>query len=332
MTKRIAFGLIGNVPVRIAIELAQTAEKYEYDSFWMHETYFQRDALSYLSAIALATSRIRLATGCINPFTRHPVLIAMSAATLNEASSGRMILGIGTGFLPKLDQMGIPHARPVAFLKESIEIVRRLLQGESVTFQGRHYSLREVKPVLPKSERSVPIYLAGWKKQMLQLAGRLADGYLARPIESIQSLTALSDSLMEACGSSGRDPSTFEKAAYLLCSVKKKSDEAKQAMRNNSFTIYQFAVMEDYVLSQTGFDPEVKKRIAEPYWKGDLPEASKQISDELLDAFTASGNEDEVVARINDYSKVALPILQPIGVDSRDIQMVLEAGRSYLNQ
>jgi alkanesulfonate monooxygenase SsuD/methylene tetrahydromethanopterin reductase-like flavin-dependent oxidoreductase (luciferase family) len=157
---------------------------------------------------------------------------------------------------------------------------------------------------------------------MIKLAGRMADGYLARATESIQSLRALSDGLTRACGSGGRDPSAFGKAAYVLCSVKKKSEEAKHAMRNNPFAIYQFAVMENYVLSQTGFDPEIRKRIAEPYWKGDLPEASKQITDELLDAFTAAGNEDEVVARINDYAQIALPILQPIGVDSEGMRMV----------
>jgi 5,10-methylenetetrahydromethanopterin reductase len=161
VTKRVAFGLIGNVPIRTAVELVQSAEGYGYDSFWMHETYFQREALSYLSPLALSTSRIKLATGCMNPFTRHPVLIAMSAATLNEASSERMILGLGTGFLPRLDQMGISHAEPVGRLEESIDIVRRLLRGEVVAFQGRHYSLRDVKPFFPKFEHPIPIYLAG---------------------------------------------------------------------------------------------------------------------------------------------------------------------------
>ena len=179
---RIGFGLIGNVPVRAVIDLVRRAEEYQYDSFWMHETYFYRDALSYLSALAPATKKIRLATGCINPYTRHPVLIAMAMSSLSEMSDGRMILGIGTGFLSRLNQMGIRHANPVGFLEESISIIRRLLRGEDITYEGRYYKIQDLKPFFPKTERVIPIYIAGWKTRMIKLAGKTADGYLARAL------------------------------------------------------------------------------------------------------------------------------------------------------
>lgn len=328
---RIGFGLIGNVPVRAVIDLVRRAEEYQYDSFWMHETYFYRDALSYLSALVPATKKIHLATGCINPYTRHPVLIAMAMASLSEMSDGRMILGIGTGFLSRLDQMGIAHANPVGFLEESINIIRRLLRGEAVTYQGRHYKIQDVKPFFPKAEPEIPIYIAGWKMGMIKLAGKTADGYLARALESPQSLQVLSENLTNACKSYGRNPSEVDMAAYILCAANKKPQEARDMMRRNPFTIYQFAVMEDYVLTQTGFDPTVRKQIAEHYWKGDLSTASKEIPDELLEAFTATGTTDDVIRRIKDYSTLALPILQPVGSNIEDFESVLDAGRTFLH-
>ena len=77
---RVGFGLNGNLPVRQAVEYARYAESQGLDSCWLHEAYWNRDALTYLSAMAMATQRLRLGTGCINPYTRHPVLVAASLA------------------------------------------------------------------------------------------------------------------------------------------------------------------------------------------------------------------------------------------------------------
>ncbi len=328
--RKIGFGLIGNLPAKATIELVQKAEKIGFDSFWMHETYYYRDALSYLAPLAISTNKIKLATGCINAYTRHSVLIAMTMSALDDLSQGRMILGLGTGFVTRLDQMGIPHAKPISHLEESIDLIRRLLRGENVTSQGRHYNLRDVKPLYPKIERSIPIYLAGWKPKMIELAGKVADGYLARATESTQSLSLLSENLAKACKSHGRDPAKLEMAAYLLCSVKQRDEEAKDAMRQNPFTVYQFAVMDDYVLSQTGFDIGVKKRIADLYWKGDLAGAGNEISDDLINAFTITGTPNALIDKIEEFSKIAMPILQPIGTDLSDANAVLDTGRAYL--
>jgi len=330
--KRIGFGLIGNLPIRTTIELVQKAENYGFESFWMHETYFYRDALSYLSSLVPSTNRIKLATGCISPYTRHPVLIAMTMSALDEMSAGRMILGLGTGYLARLDQMGIPHMNPVRHLEESINIIRRLLAGETTTYQGRHFTLKDLKPFFPKSERGIPIYMAAWKKRMIELAGRVADGYLARATESLESLTVLSQNLKTACKTHGRDPSKIDMAAYLLCSVKKADEAAREAMRQNPFTIYQFAVIDDYVLNQSGFDTAIKKQIAERYWKGDLSGASKEISDGLIDAFTITGTSDSVTEKVKAFSRIAMPILQPIGADIGDANAVLEAGRAFAEE
>ncbi|HVB12415.1 MAG TPA: LLM class flavin-dependent oxidoreductase, partial [Nitrososphaerales archaeon] len=100
---RIGAGFNADLPVPEITNYATMAEELGFDSFWMHEHSFGRDAVSYLSAAAQATKKIRIGVACLSPYIRHPVLLAMTAATLQESSNGRIMLGLGTGFPMRLD-------------------------------------------------------------------------------------------------------------------------------------------------------------------------------------------------------------------------------------
>src|SRR2546426_3260347 len=118
------------------IECVRAADACGYDSFWLPEAW-ERDAFTLLTELALKTERIHLCTGIINVFSRSPALIAMSAATLDEISGGRFRLGLGTsGARVVEDFHGLAYTTPLTRLKESIQIVRALLTGEAVEFDG----------------------------------------------------------------------------------------------------------------------------------------------------------------------------------------------------
>lgn len=327
---RIAFGLGGNLPVRQAAALARYAEEQGFESCWVHEAYWNRDALSFLVTIAAGTDRLGLATGCINPYTRHPVLVASSLATLDELSSGRAILGFGTGFPGRLDEQGIAHDRPIAAMRESIALIRRLWQGEKVTTTGRTFSLTNVA-ITVRPPHAVPIYLAGWGPDMLRVAGQVCDGYLARALESPASCRRLIGGVRAAASDAGRDPEAVDMAAYLLCAVSSQRAEARAAMRRDPFVVYQFAVIDEAVLRESGVDPQVKRRIAEPFWRGDLAAAREAVSDALLDACTLAGTASDVIARLEAYAAagVRLPILQPIATTTPEIRRVIGVGREF---
>ncbi len=327
---RVAFGLGGNLPVRQAVEYARYAEAQGFESCWVHEAYWNRDALSYLVAMAVGTRRLGLATGCINPHTRHPVLVASSLATLDELSGGRAVLGFGTGYPGRLDEQGIAHDHPAAAMRESITLIRRLWQGEKLTYTGRRFSLRNaalaVRPAHP-----VPIYLAGWGPLMLRIAGQLCDGYLARALESLASCRRLIGAVQAAATAAGRPLGAVDTAAYVLCSVSGDRAAARAAMRRDPFVIYQFAVIDEAVLRESGVDPEVKRRIGEPFRRGDLEGASREIGDALLDEFTLAGTADGVIARLEAYAQagVQLPILQPIATTEPEVRRVIDVGREF---
>ncbi len=330
---RAAFGLNGNIPVRRAVEYARYAEAQGLDSCWLHEAYWNRDALTYLVAIAVGTRRLGLGAGCINPYTRHPVLIASSLATLDELSDGRVLMGFGTGYPARLDEQGIPHPHPAATMRESIALIRRLWQGEKVTHAGRAFSLTNaaitVRPAHP-----IPVYLAGWGPRMLRLAGEVCEGYLARAVESPVSCRRLIGDVHAAAEASGRAAGGVDFAAYILCAVDRDREAARSAMRRDPFVVYQFAVIHERVLVESGVDPAFKRRIGEAFWRGDLPEASRQVGSELLDAFTLAGTPDDVLDRLAAYADagVRLPILQPVSTEEAEVRRVIDVGHEYLRE
>ena len=134
---RIAIGFNTDLPVYEITKYAAVAEEKGLDSFWVHEHSFGRDAISYLSVAAHTTKRIKLGVACLSPYVRHPVVLAMTAATLQESSHGREILGLGTAFPMRLDLLGIDHKEPIVALKETIEICRGVWSGNNLDYAGK---------------------------------------------------------------------------------------------------------------------------------------------------------------------------------------------------
>ena len=331
---KVAVGFNADLPVAQIVRYAEKAEELGHDSLWLHDHSFARDALSYLTAAAGATSRLRLGVACLSPYTRHPVILAMSMFTLQESSKGRAVLGLGTGFPMRLDLMAINHEKPIAALKETMEICRKIWEGQSLTYQGKVFSLKSVKSVSGTVYARIPIYIAGWKKQMLSLTGKYADGYVAKGGESPQSLARIVSEVRSAAESHSRRMSDLEIAAYLLTLVGKTRDSAFAMAKKDPFVNYMLSVQDDYLYEETGLNPAAKKPVAENYFKGNLGESSSHITDEMVEAFTLCGTEDQVRDRVEEYVKsgLNLPILQPISMKNEDIMSVINAGSTLISE
>ncbi len=173
---RIALRVHGGLPARECAAQARAAEEAGFSTVWFAENPFARGAMPGLAASALATSTIRLGVGIFNPFNRHPTLIAMEMAALDELSDGRVVLGIGSGI--RLGQMGIAVPRRIAAVRDAIHIASRLLRGESVEYEGPVFSARGVRLECPLRRAAVPICMAAMGDQALDLCGRIADGLM----------------------------------------------------------------------------------------------------------------------------------------------------------
>jgi 5,10-methylenetetrahydromethanopterin reductase len=166
----------GGLRVGAAVELAVQAEAADVDSVWVAEGPVARDAFVTLSAIAAATSRVELATGVVNPFTRHPAQLAASFATLDELSGGRAVCGVGIGARDFLIPLGADVAKPLTTAREMLSILRRLLAREVVDLDGTKFQLDAVRLGFRPPRGDIPIFLAATGPRMCGLAGREADG------------------------------------------------------------------------------------------------------------------------------------------------------------
>ena len=328
---RIAVGFNADLPVSEIVHYASLAEDLGFDSFWMHEHSFGRDAVSYLSTAAQSTKKIRIGVACLSPYVRHPVLLAMTAATLQETSNGRMMLGLGTGFPMRLDLLGIKHDKPIAGIKEAIEICRGVWSGNPLTFSGKVFSVKNVKSLTGRSA-NIPIYIAGWKEQMLMLTGKYSDGYVAKAGESTESMKQIVSSIKSNAEKCNRSLTQIDVGAYLLTLVDKTKDIAMERAKRDPFVTYMLSVQDDYLYEGTGIDPAEKKPIAENYFKGNVSEASSHITREMMEAFTLVGSRKDVAERILEFRKagVNLPIMQPISMKQDDVRSVLAAGNNLI--
>jgi 5,10-methylenetetrahydromethanopterin reductase len=323
----VSVGFNADLPVPQMIRHVIQCENLGLNSVWFHEHSFGRDAISFLSAAVQSTKNLRLGVACVNPYTRHPIVVAMSMLTLQEASKGRVILGLGTGFPMRLDALGIKHDRPIGALRETLEICRRVWSGESLTLDARSFSLKNVKSIAGKPEAKIPIYIAGWKKQMLALTGAVADGYVAKGGESPQSLARIVSGIRASAERHGRNIRDLKICAYLLTFIGESMSAAMNVARKDPFVNYMLSVQDENLYEETGINPEFKKAIAENYFKGKLEESSKHITNEMLSAFTLCGTIEQVRSRIKEYrrSGLDLPILQPISMKAEDVNAVVNA-------
>ncbi|HZD38436.1 MAG TPA: LLM class flavin-dependent oxidoreductase, partial [Actinomycetes bacterium] len=293
LARPVGLGLAARGSVSDTVAWAEQARHAGLDSVWVHDSYFERDAVTYASAIAAGVGGIRVGMGALNPLTRHPVLVAMTVSAIDDMAPGRVLLGMGTGLPLRLGQMGIPYSPDSGLeaVSTAIDTLRALWSGERVP-PGQP-GLPPVQPMFPPVHR-VPIYIAAYRSAFLRLAGAKADGYLARPAESIASLRRMLETLRAASVEAGRPEGAVDVAGYLLTLVDRSRREALNRAKREPFVIYMMSVQSNLAMRRAGLDPELKDRVAAAWRAEDYHGAARLIPDELLDAFMLCGTREEV--------------------------------------
>jgi len=179
MSRSLRLGCLLNAeyPAVELVRLGQLAESLGYAQLWYTDVRLFRECFVGLTALAMSTRRIALGPGVADPYSRHPAVTASTMATFDELAGGRALLGLGvggTGFR----ELGISTRLPVAALRETVDVVRRLLAGERVTVEGKVVALHEGRLQFTPVRKSMPIYFATHGAQVMRLAGEVADGVL----------------------------------------------------------------------------------------------------------------------------------------------------------
>lgn len=334
--KRIGVGFTG-VPLSIEAMMpyVKLAEKRNFDSAWVAEDYFLRDAISSLACLALTTRRMKLGLGVINPHTRHPVLIAETIAAIDELSKGRCVLGLGTGVTALIQQMGIMAKKPLKAMRESVEVIRRLLAEEEATFRGEVFQIESVKlganPYFELMGRFRPvrkriaIYMAAMGPRMFQLAGEVADGVLFSVGTPPSYLEYAVENLKIGAAKAKRKVSEIDLACYVACAPSDRS-VAPKAVRG--FISFMVAYASEDVLRLIGIEEAEATRIRETLEKNGMGAASKHVSTDMVRSLMAYGTAGDIRERIEEYVShgFGLPILMPLPPNFRES---IEIGAAY---
>lgn len=183
--------LLGTHDLGRLVGQARRAEELGLDSVWAGDSPITRpraDPLLLLAAVAEATERVELGTAVLLPALRHPILLAHQLATLDRLSTGRLIVGMGGGFpnpqtRTQFAAVGVDFDRRIGRLAETVDVMRQLWSGRTVTHHGEHFAFDEVRLAPPPSQPAgPPIWLAGSGEPALRRVARLADGWLPYPV------------------------------------------------------------------------------------------------------------------------------------------------------
>lgn len=295
-----------------AVALCRDAEALGYTDIWSAEV-GGADAIASLAAVAATTHRPRLGTAIIPVYTRPPALIAMGAATLQDLSGGRFVLGLGTSSSIIVEQwMGGSFVAPLLRLREYVEVLREILAGKKATFEGETVSLTNFR-LQHDPRASVPIYLAALGRDACRLAGSVADGvifFLKTPDGVRQAL----EWVAEGARSAGREPNDLDCVIRLPVALDEDPETLRFVARRMIATYAQVDVY-NRSLTLQGFARQATG-ISSSWKEGDRDAATQAVDDEMIDALFVSGDSAECTSRLQAFrdAGVKTPVLLPFSV------------------
>jgi 5,10-methylenetetrahydromethanopterin reductase len=220
---KISLASLGGEPGARYLEQVKLAERLGFHAFFHNDKKWARDVFSRLGAATQATSRIGLGTSVIDPYTRHPALLAQATATIAEMAPGRfrVIMGSGSHF-ETLPGYGSP--KPVAGLREAADLMQRLWRGERVTLDGEIVKFKD--GTLDWKPTEIPqLYIASRGPQILKLAGSVADGVLIGSFATPPGIAYARGHILQGLQASQRDWKDIRLCSWIYLSVLEREDD-----------------------------------------------------------------------------------------------------------
>ena len=289
-----------------AVARVQAAERLGYEAVFTTTT-TGRDGLMTLAAYAAGTTRIKLGTGVLPCLPRHPLALAIEAATLDEFSGGRLILGIGPSHKISMEGFyGIELTRPLARMKEYVQILRSVFTTNGVSFDGEFYHAAWAFRGFG-ARKDLPIYIAALAPGMLRLCGEACDGDVLWGCLPTYIRETVSPTIRASASASGRSPSSVTIVAAVPTALTTNREAAFDAFRKEFF-VYMNLPFYRRAIAGAGYENELKA-FDEALAAGDSPGALAAISQRMLDEFCAFGDEKLIADKYAEYrdAGVTLP-------------------------
>jgi len=319
MTERVALYLQDSHDLRDGLEYARYAEEKGFEAVWQAESRLVRDAIVPMAAYAAVTNTIKVGSGVINNWTRNIGLLAATFLTLDDLAPNRIICGIGAWWDPLAKNVGIERKKPLTAMKETVQVMKRLLNMERVTFHGEfvHVDGIELDVVHGRREpRDVPIMIGATGDMMMEMTGEIADGcvmnYCVAPEYNDKALELLEKGAKKA----GRKLADLDRPQLIVCSVDEDHDKA---IETTKALLCQYLAQQPHIAKASNVSQEVigniQATLGWPATKEQINKAKHFVPDELVHKITASGTPAEARAKVAEYVKrgCTCPILYPVG-------------------
>jgi len=275
--------LNNDLPTELYPRLARAAEEAGFDQFWVSDDLFLRSAWVILSSVAQATRRIQIGTCIANPYTLHPAEMAMAAATLDELSGGRFVLGISSGADDFLNWIGITAEKPLSAVRDTVLTLRKLWRGEPGSMTGWTEEAR-----LRFAARDIPIYIGAMSPRMLRLIGEIGDGGLP--------LLFPPESYAEVLGHIQPRSPEVDIAACIWCSVTRDDFAAAEWVLREKIAYYGHA-FSPTILGRLGLTRDDFSPVQERMLSDDVQGAARLVDSRMLRVGVV-GTARELVPRL----------------------------------
>ncbi|WP_265108144.1 TIGR04024 family LLM class F420-dependent oxidoreductase [Halosolutus halophilus] len=309
------------------VDYARRAEAGGYDCAWLPETW-GRDAVTVLTAMAERTDSIEIGSSILNTYSRSPALLGQTAATLQEASDGRFRLGLGpSGPVVVENWHGMAYGNPLRRTRETVEIVRQVLSGSRVEYDGDDFDLSGFRLRCDPPDPAPPIEVTGMGPKAVELAGRFADGWhgimltpdgVAERLDDVERGAELAD----------RDPDDVTVTAGVTCCALDDADRARDLARQHvAFYVGGMGTFYRDALVRQGYD--VAEEIHDAWQEGERERALALLGDDLLDDLCAAGDPETAREGLERYAAVdgidAIAVSFPRGADEDEIDATMNA-------
>jgi probable F420-dependent oxidoreductase len=307
MNMRVALGIppIG-LPMDFCTEVVRRAEERGFEAISVGEAWGV-ETCTMVGALLARSQRIHIGTGIVSIYLRPPTLTAMQAATLDLIAPGRARLGLGVSTQNINAFHGVPWDHPVSRTREYVEILRRVLTGERVTYNGKFYRPRGFQLSMAPAER-MPIYLAAVNPQMLQLAGEIADGVLLAWLPARQVADSLAE-IAKGAARAGRSLSDIDIGCYIHTAVTSNREQTLQQLRR---VLVGYCQANTYIQGFRHFGYGDILEEVHHYWKaGNRPGAEAAIPERMIEELYVFGTAAECRAHIDRFRQagIQLPVV-----------------------
>lgn len=316
--ERVALYLQDAHDLREGLDWVRFAEARGFEGVWQAESRLVRDAIVPMAAYAAVTEKIKIGSGVINNWTRNIGLLAATFLTLDDLAPGRILCGIGAWWDPLAKNVGIQRRKPVTAMRETVEVLRRLLRLERVTFHGEFHHLDgvELDVVHGRREpRQVPIVIGAVGPNMLELAGEIADGVLLNYCVPPEYDEAALEHLQAGARRVGRSVDAIDRYQLVVCSV---NHDREQALECSRELLTQYLAQQPHIAEASGVSKDVVAQIQSilgwPATYDQIQRAKHLVTDELVQRVTASGTPAEARAKVDEYRRrgATCPILYDV--------------------